>query len=166
MTQLGFIIVGADPRHAEAMGEVGFAAWEHSAFGVHDAGRTDRDGLRDEFVRFCREKPQTLLVASADGKILGWGAREEMDNVVSDLWVGPHAQGQGVGAALLAALEDAIAKQGLDFAELETFAGNAGAVRFYERQGYEAVWRGMKFSASLNYELDKVRFRKSLRKAA
>ncbi|MBJ3784332.1 GNAT family N-acetyltransferase [Devosia sp. MSA67] len=148
------------------MGEVGLGAWAQSAFGMHDAGRTDRHKLRQEFIRFCREKPETILVAGADGKILGWGAREDMDNIISDLWVGPHAQGQGVGAALLAALEEAIAKQGLGFAELETFAGNAGAVRFYERHGYEAVWRGMKFSASLNYELDKVRFRKSLREAA
>lgn len=34
--------------------------------------------------------------------------------------------------------------------------------RFYSRQGYEAIWRGMKFSASLNYDLDKIRFRKLL----
>jgi len=107
-----------------------------------------------------------MLVAAAGQEFFGWGAREELDNVISDLWVAPIAQGQGVGAALLDALEGAIAKQGFEFSELETYAGNAGAVRFYERQGYEPIWRGMKFSASLNYELDKVRFRKSLRVAA
>jgi ribosomal-protein-alanine N-acetyltransferase len=148
------------------MGDVGLAAWAHSAFGKNDAGRTDPIKLRDEFVRFCREKPETLLVASAGEAILGWGAREDMDNIISDLWVAPLAQGQGVGAVLLDALEGAIAKQGFGFAELETFAGNAGAVRFYQRQGYAPVWRGLKFSATLNYELDKVRFRKDLREAA
>jgi ribosomal-protein-alanine N-acetyltransferase len=153
------------PDRAEILGNVGFAAWTHSAFGQDDAGRADRERLRDEFVSFCRDKPETMIVASADGQILGWGAREDMDNVISDLWVAPSAQGQGIGAALLEALEDAIAKQAFDFAELETYAGNAGAVRFYERHGYEPVWRGMKFSASLNYELDKVRFRKALREA-
>lgn len=164
--RLGFIITSALPDHAESMGDAGFAAWAQSAFGLHDAGRTDHRKLRDEFIRFCREKPETVLVARAGDAILGWAAREDMDNIISDLWVAPDAQGQGVGAALLAALEDAIAKQGFGFVELETFAGNAGAVRFYERQGYEAIWRGMKFSASLNYELDKVRFRKALREAA
>ncbi|WP_338723755.1 GNAT family N-acetyltransferase [Devosia sp. XK-2] len=165
MRQPRLLIGPAGSACAEILGNVGFASWTHSAFGKDDAGRTDRDKLRDEFVNFCRDKPETMIVASADGKILGWGAREDMDNIISDLWVAPSAQGQGVGAALLEALEEAIAKQAFGFAELETYTGNAGAVRFYERHGYEPVWRGMKFSASLNYELDKVRFRKALREA-
>jgi len=160
------LVIGpASPDLAESLGTIGFAAWEKSAFGQDDAGRADRQKLLVEFVSFCHDKPQTMLIAAVDQEILGWGAREEMDNIVSDLWVAPIAQGQGVGAALLDALEGAIAKQGFEFSELETYAGNAGAVRFYERRGYEPIWRGMKFSASLNYELDKVRFRKSLREA-
>lgn len=159
-------IARAQPELAEALGNIGFDAWQNSPFGHDDAGRTDRQKLRAEFVTFCRDKPQTILVASGHGTILGWGAREDMDHVISDLWVAPAAQRQGVGVALLEALEEAIAKQGFAFAELETYAGHAGAVRFYLRQGYEPVWRGMKFSASLNYELDKIRFRKPLREAA
>lgn len=154
-----------DPMLFKALGDLAFDAWEASAFGQHDAGRADRDSLRQEFLDFCKSKPHTMLVAASATAPLGWGAREDMDNVISDLWVAPAAQGQGVGAALLGALEDAIAKQGFEYAELETYAGNSGAVRFYERQGYVPVWRGMKFSESLNYELDKIRFRKNLPKA-
>lgn len=165
MRRTDLVIGPASPDLAESLGMIGFAAWEQSAFGQDDAGRADRQKLLDEFVSFCHDKPQTMLIAATGQEILGWGAREEMDNIVSDLWVAPIAQGQGVGAALLDALEGAIAKQGFEFSELETYAGNAGAVRFYERSGYEPIWRGMKFSASLNYELDKVRFRKFLREA-
>lgn len=101
-------------------------------------------------------------MAELDGAFAGWGAREKLDHVISDLWVAPHAQGKGVGAALLDALEIAIASAGFADAELETYAGNDGAVRFYVRQGYSIIWRGMKHSPSLNYALDKLRLSKRL----
>jgi ribosomal-protein-alanine N-acetyltransferase len=149
-----------------ALGSLAFAAWEQSQFGEQDAGRCDREKLFAEFCSFCRDKSETMLVATIGDVCAGWGAREFSDNIISDLWVAPFAQGQGVGAALLAALEEVIANAGYTFVELETSAGNAGAVRFYERHGYIPVWRGMKFSASLNYELEKIRFRKALPEAA
>lgn len=156
------------PGVAEAarLGRIGFAAWEASAFGRDDAGRADRAALADEFIQFCHDNPDIIVVAYDGITPLGWGAREHRDHIISDLWVSPDAQGQGIGAALLRALEEAIAKQEFAFAELETYAGNAGAVRFYQRQGYEPIWRGMKFSASLNYDLEKIRFRKLLQEAA
>lgn len=147
---------------ASRLGEIGLDAWRRSAFGIDDAGRTAIAKLRAEFVEFCEKKPETILLAAHGAELLGWGAREFSDQTVSDLWVAPEAQGRGVGAVLLAALEEAIAMEGFDHAELETYAGNAGAVRFYSRQGYEPIWRGMKFSASLNYDLDKIRLRKML----
>lgn len=159
------IIRAAGPDDADALGMVGFAAWAQSAFGIDDDGRADRTKLLGEFSLYYSENPDGILVAEdRDGTLMGWGAHEE-GYVVSDLWVGPHAQGKGVGAALLAALEEVIALNSFNHVELETYAGNAGAVRFYARQGYEPIWRGMKFSASLNYELDKIRFRKLLSEA-
>lgn len=155
--------MSADPQDAPALGAIGFASWEASAFGADDAGRADRASLRSEFVSFCETHPDKMVVAKDRcGQFLGWGAREHGDFTISDLWVAPHAQGRGVGAALLGVLEAAIASSGFTFSELETYAGNVGAVRFYERWGYQPVWRGSKYSASLKYELDKVRFRKSL----
>ena len=159
------ILRPATAQDAVLLGKTGFAAWQQSAFGSNDAGRTDPVLLEAAFIGFCREKPDTILLAEDAGQLQGWGARECSDHVISDLWVAPHAQGRCVGAVLLAALEEAIALAGFSFAELETYAGNAGAVRFYTRQGYEPIWRGMKFTASLNYELDKIRFRKTLSEA-
>ena len=154
------------PDMADELGRVGFAAWEASAFGQDDAGRADRGRLLAEFTDFCRDHAETILVATEAGRVLGWGAREHMDHVISDLWVAPEAQGRGVGAALLAGLEAAIAQAEFGHAELETYAGNAGAVRFYERHGYETIWRGRKFTPSLGYALDKIRFRKALGRLA
>ncbi|SHF49586.1 GNAT family N-acetyltransferase [Devosia limi] len=147
---------------AEALGAIGFDAWCNSAFAEHDAGRADRAALRAEFIAFCRQCHARTLVAERAGVLLGWGARENDDFLISDLWVGAHAQGQGAGAALLDALEVGIAKAGFDHVELETYAGNTGAVRFYHRHGYQTIWRGLKHSPSLNYALDKVRLAKTL----
>lgn len=160
------IIRAAKAEEAKTLGKIGFSSWRDSEFAVHDAGRTDPEILQRDFEEFCAGYWGTVLVATDFAHPLGWGAREFGNEIISDLWVAPEAQGRGIGAALLAALEAAIALDGLDYAELETYSGNAGAVRFYERQGYDPVWRGMKFSASLNYDLDKIRFRKTLLKAA
>jgi ribosomal protein S18 acetylase RimI-like enzyme len=58
--------------------------------------------------------------------------------VVEDLYVRPGARGEGVGSALLAAAESALAAAGADVVVLEVLADNAAARRFYDRQGYRA----------------------------
>lgn len=152
----------AQPGEGDTLGDLGFAAWEASVFGRHDAGRTDRGALREAFRRFCRQAPEAILVAEADGLLLGWGAREHHDEQVSDLWVAPHSQGRGVGGLLLGALLDQIAAAGHDHAKVETLAGNIGAIAFYQRHGFAEVWRAEKFSAALGYAIDKVGMNKSL----
>jgi ribosomal-protein-alanine N-acetyltransferase len=152
----------ARPGEGDTLGDLGFAAWEASAFGRHDAGRTDRAALREAFRRFCGDMPDVILVAKRDGQLLGWGAREQRDQQVSDLWVAPHRQGMGVGQRLLAALLDEIAAAGHDHATVETLASNTRAIAFYRRHGFAEVWRAEKFSATLGYAIDKVGMNKSL----
>ncbi len=121
--------------------------------------------VRDHFIAFCTGSYDTILVAEMDGQAVGWGSREDRDNYISDLWVSPSAQGQGIGRALLDALESDIDRAGYGTAELETAAVNAGAIRFYERAGYALVWRKLKFSAGLGKEVEKVRLVKRLEPA-
>lgn len=144
------------------LGDIGFAAWAASAFAVADAGRVDRDKLRAEFRAFGVAYAPTTLVAEADGMPLGWGAREDSDRRISDLWVSPDAQGRGVGGALLGALVEEIRIAGHRTAELETLASNQRAIGFYQRHGFSIVWRREKFSNSLGYAIDKVGMNKSL----
>jgi [ribosomal protein S18]-alanine N-acetyltransferase len=160
MTEL--VIRPARPGEASRLGDLGFAAWEASEFGRADAGRTDRQALLDQFRSFGDSHGQTMLVAEEDGALLGWGAREDGDALISDLWVGPHYQGRGVGGALLVALERQIVAAGYEIAELETLASNVRAIQFYEQHGFMIAWRGEKFSSSLGYAIDKVGMNKSL----
>ncbi len=147
---------------AMALGDVGFAAWAASAFAANDRGRTDRLRLRDEFRSFGIHHAPGILVAEAEGRLLGWGAREAGDQRISDLWVAPEAQRLGIGGLLLRALETEIEAAGHPVAELETLAGNAQAVRFYQRHGFVTAWRAEKSSQALGYAIDKVGMTKTL----
>ena len=152
----------ARPGEGKALGAIGFAAWAASQFAVNDAGRVDRKALLADFEKLGEEHPETILVAETNGQLAGWGAREDQNQHISDLWVAPELQGQGIGTTLLSALETEIAALGMLQAELETLATNTRAIQFYEQHGFVVVWRGEKFSSSLGYAIDKVRMNKSL----
>jgi ribosomal protein S18 acetylase RimI-like enzyme len=67
------------------------------------------------------------------------GGGYEMDvtrGSVENLFVRPSARGEGVGASLLSAAEDALADRGVDVVSLEVLAANARAREFYDREGY------------------------------
>lgn len=58
---------------------------------------------------------------------------------VQDLWTVPACRGQGLGAALLAAVAEASARDwGAGYLALSVHAHNAAAGRFYARLGFEA----------------------------
>lgn len=152
----------ARPEEAAALGDIGFAAWAASEFAVNDAGRVSRDALLAEFRAFGETYAATMLVAEAEGAPLGWGAREDRDQRISDLWVAPAAQGRGIGGLLLEALVDEVRAEQYPVAELETLASHERAIRFYQQHGFSIAWRAEKFSASLGYAIDKVGMNKSL----
>jgi [ribosomal protein S18]-alanine N-acetyltransferase len=156
------VVRKARPDEGKALGAIGFAAWAASQFAINDAGRVDRKALLTEFEKLGAEQPETIVVAETKGQLAGWGAREDRNQHISDLWVAPEFQGQGVGTMLLRALEAEIAALGLGTVELETLATNTRAIQFYEQHGFVVVWRGEKFSSSLGYAIDKVRMNKSL----
>jgi ribosomal protein S18 acetylase RimI-like enzyme len=80
-----------------------------------------------------------------DGDIVGFvmfglehGSYEQTvtRGVVHNLFVVPGARGRGIGSALLATAESALADEGADVVALEAMAENEDARRFYERNGY------------------------------
>jgi GNAT superfamily N-acetyltransferase len=71
------------------------------------------------------------LVAEVQGEIAGTIGLEDGELVT--FFVHPHYQGQGIGRALLDAMEATAAAQGLE--ELQVASSLTGAA-FYERRGY------------------------------
>jgi ribosomal protein S18 acetylase RimI-like enzyme len=83
-----------------------------------------------------------FIVAEGSAGIAGMAYASQSDPafvVLHQLYILPGAQGQGLGAEMLA--EIAAAFPDAKAIRLEVEAANARAVRFYERQGFETVSR-------------------------
>ncbi|MGK6312962.1 N-acetyltransferase family protein [Neorhizobium sp. DT-125] len=147
----------------QAVAAVGFGAWSASdAFEDSYLDPAVIARVEHEFAVFPSQTEGEIHVAELDGEIVGWGARENAPNYVSDLWVRPDCQGRGVGRALLLYLCDLMISEGLAIARLDTHAKNSGAIRLYERCGFVIVWRGPEYSKSMGVELEKVHLEKTL----
>ncbi len=57
--------------------------------------------------------------------------------IVHNIYVDPDYRNGGVGSELLAAAERRLVDAGVDVVALEAMARNEGAIRLYERHGYE-----------------------------
>lgn len=84
----------------------------------------------------------TFLVAWLDGVALGCGALRKWNDREAELkrmYVAKEARGQGIGKALLMALEEEARRLGIRRMVLETGIRQAVAERLYREAGYEVV---------------------------
>jgi len=147
----------------QVVGEVGFAAWKTSGEG--EAGFDDPaviEAARKAFLDYPAEAKGDVAVAELAGRVVGWGAREDDPDYISDIWVDPACQGRGIGSALVRYFLERIEADGFKIAKIHTRATNAGAIRLYERCGFLLVWRGEEFDAGLGIPLEKVHLEKHL----
>ena len=104
-----------------------------------------RDGA-DTF-RAYLEGPGSMWLAQSGDEIAGCVVMRPLTTVepaaceVKRLYVRPAHRGSGVAVALMDALEAFAVREGYRFVYLDTFDDLAGAVRFYERRGYERIPR-------------------------
>ena len=89
-----------------------------------------------------------LLVAEADGQVLGFVHvktvldyyTQQQIGHVSDLVVAAHAEGCGLGRALLDAAQSWARGRGYSMMQLFVLPENSGARALYEGTGYRAEW--------------------------
>ena len=82
---------------------------------------------------------QLTLVVEVEGEHMGFGSLK--DNTILDmLYVHPHYVGQGIGTALLEALEKIARARGAKTISLES---SETAQMYFEERGYEATRRTM-----------------------
>jgi ribosomal protein S18 acetylase RimI-like enzyme len=119
-------------------------AREQQSHDTHILPEENRERIRETFLR--RVVTGELLVAREDEEVAGFVSfgmepgsfADDCDRgVVSNLYVRPDDRDEGVGRELLSAAETHLAEKGADAVALEAMAGNEGAIRFYERRGYE-----------------------------
>ena len=101
--------------------------------------------------------PETLLLlASVDDQLIGYGLAHVMpvaDSWIEDTWttgdrigeieslsVLPAYRGSGLGSELLERLESHLRDLGVEDLILGALAGNADAIRLYQRRGYRPTW--------------------------
>jgi L-amino acid N-acyltransferase YncA len=87
-----------------------------------------------------------LVATDADGAVAGWGAlnqfnpRPAYDHVAEfSLYVARERRGQGIGGALLGALEERARGLGFHKLVLSAFATNTPGLRLYQRHGFALV---------------------------
>ena len=146
----GLKIRPAEPGDRDALGRLGaMLVQEHYDFDPLRflAPIADIQQLYGEFLVSRHGQPDNLvLVAESDSAVAGYvfGAKEDADfmmlrgpaGVVYDLLVDPDYRRKGIGAALMDAMLDALAKLGAPRALLYTAAKNEGAQAMFDRLGF------------------------------
>jgi [ribosomal protein S18]-alanine N-acetyltransferase len=146
----------------DRLAAIGLAAWERGIAPLVPRQVWDRVRVANPFRPFLRERGSSIMVADLNGEPAGIAARDGAGDYISDLWVAPGREGQGVGSALLAALEATIGQAGYGTARLEVLTANARALALYRRRGYRPVWEALKRDLTLGIELHKTGLAKSL----
>jgi len=152
-----FRIRRATEADIAAIAAVGARAWASNVFLFEPELPGMRMHVEKAFRAFADSSYSNVLVGELDNVVLGWGAREEDNDYISDLWVDPVVQGQGIGSAILRILMSNIRDAGYLRARISTHARNVKAIRLYEREGFVIVEQGPEWSTSLEREIDKVK---------
>jgi ribosomal-protein-alanine N-acetyltransferase len=148
-------IRNAREDEALELAAIGVRAWESAIAGWIDANLMRDNALR-AFVEFTKQFYLSIDVAEKGGQILGWAARQNLDNAITDLWVDPIWQRQGVGGLLLQQLEQEIREQEYDRVTVETHSQNGPALAFLKNRGYQINWMTAVWSDKLDRDVDTV----------
>lgn len=120
----------ARPKDAEAIADVYLASFA----ATYEFSRAHSDDDVRRWVAEVLPRTREVWVASdPDGTILAMMALTA--DMLDQLYVAPGRTGHGIGSRLIGLAKE-LRPEGLD---LYTFQVNAGARRFYERQGFIAI---------------------------
>ena len=101
---------------------------------------------RAEWLAARGPRHPVLVAVDGGGQVMGWGSlnpfnpRPAYDHVADfSVYVARERRGQGVGDALLGALEERARAIGYHKLVLAAFPTNAAGMRLYERRGFRTV---------------------------
>ncbi|THF52289.1 GNAT family N-acetyltransferase [Allorhizobium terrae] len=147
----------------DVVGRVGWESWRST--GPLDRGFADPkvgQRVKNAFLRFPSTTNGHVVVADMDGCVVGWGAREDEPDYISDIWIAPDFQRRGIGAGLVQHFCAVMHSEGLRQARIATHQKNYSAIALYKRCGFDIVWQGMEHDSIMGLELPKVRLKKLL----
>lgn len=156
------LIRPAHPEDIEKLCVIGLQAWNRSIGTLVPIKVREAINNDDPFKPFIQSMGENIRVARIDGDLAGFGAREEMDNVISDLWVAHQYEGKGVGRALIQHLEIEIKKEGYPTSRINVATENARALGLYQHLGYRIIWQGSMFDPTLQTDIHKTELEKHI----
>ncbi|MBO1080296.1 GNAT family N-acetyltransferase [Roseomonas haemaphysalidis] len=101
------------------------------------------------FTCFLAATPGVLLLAEVDGVPVGCAlatlpAANDPPARLQGLWVAPGRTGQGIGSALLAAMEETLGRQGVASLRVRVPSGQLRALGLFRRRGYALRTAGLR----------------------
>ncbi|CAN7148165.1 GNAT family N-acetyltransferase [Rhizobium sp. LjRoot98] len=145
----------ARENEVPALAAIGLDAWEKAVSGVADA-QAMRRVAELSFLSFLRSNWFSVSVIETGGAVAGWAAREDKDGTISDLWVEPSLQRNGLGSSLLADLEQRIFTGGFEAAMIRTHVQNAQAIGFFQKHGYAISSLSTAYAPKLDRDVESV----------
>ena len=114
-----------------------FDLWSQAGAGLH-VGRSDSP---EEIFKKLQRDPDLFLVAEVNGRIIGsvMGGFDGRRGIIYHLGVSSDYRRNGVGRALMEALEDRLGAKGCLKSYLLVTKDNLEAIRFYEASGWERM---------------------------
>ena len=111
--------------------------WAQAGAGLH-VGRSDSP---EEIFKKLQRDPDLFLVAEVNGRIIGsvMGGFDGRRGIIYHLGVSSDYRRNGVGRALMEALEDRLGAKGCLKSYLLVTKDNLEAIRFYEASGWERM---------------------------
>ncbi len=113
------------------------AAWRETGFAIDFDAR--REWLGHHLRTLCSEGAAIVVGLDAEGAPAGFVTIDAKTGALDQLCVAPSELGSGLAQALL----DEAKRRSPGRVELEVNEANARALRFYEREGFAAVSRGI-----------------------
>jgi putative acetyltransferase len=127
--------------HAEAdlpaLVDLWVAAWRETGFTIDFDAR--REWLRNHLRTLSGQGAAIVVGLDAEGAPAGFVTIDAKTGYLDQLCVAPSERGSGLARALL----DEAKRRSPGAVELEVNEANARALRFYEREGFAAVSRGV-----------------------
>lgn len=155
------IIRAARSIEITTLAALGVLAWEQALENSGENTQSFLEGAQASYFHFCSENWPLIIVIEVDGEVLGWGAIDPNENNITDLWVLPDFQRQGLGGLLLAELEKQVISREFETIELETHAKNSNAISFFKKHGFAVSSLKSAYAPSLDKTLDTIEMRKT-----
>ena len=134
---------GFDEADLPALVDLWVAAWRESGFAIDFEAR--RSWLGDRLRAHRADGGAIVVGLDAAGRPAGFVTLDPANGYLDQLCVAPPERGSGLAPALL----DAAKRLAPGVVELDVNEANGRARRFYEREGFHSVTRGVERASGL-----------------